>query len=471
MKVSPVERVFKFLASLQLAMIVMAALGILSATGTILEARYDATYAQKMVYQSPWMIATMILLCVNLLNVMIDRWPWKAHHSGFVLAHIGIITLILGSWVTHKFGVDGSLSFEIGRSNRFVMLSSQELVIAKPLGDGHFQPLYQEPVDFLLNPPQKYPLRVNIDGSVFEVVDYFNYAIREAKMGPSNDSEDGPAIRFQMQNERFNMTQWLRRPANAPAQELNLGPARVVMLTKEAAEAFKYSSGNIILVHPAASKEKLDYEIYTTSKNGLTKKGVISEGDTIETGWMGIQLRLLKYYEHSHEKTEFTVKEQPTGLTVSAVKVRFGGQEYTGALNEPVKIRSGDKVYIFSMRNRLLDIGFDMTLANFNVGRYQGSSRAMSYQSEVQVPGLGLTQIYMNHPLKYNGFTFYQASFQENEKGEPTTSILSVNKDPGRVLKYFGSFLIVLGTILMFYFKHYRIKIFSKLSKGEENHV
>ena len=59
----------------------------------------------------------------------------------------------------------------------------------------------------------------------------------------------------------------------------------------------------------------------------------------------------------------------------------------------------------------------------------------------------------MNQPLKYNGYTFYQASFQENEKGEATASILSVNRDPGRWVKYLGSFLIVLGTIIMFYFK------------------
>jgi cytochrome c biogenesis protein ResB len=74
----------------------------------------------------------------------------------------------------------------------------------------------------------------------------------------------------------------------------------------------------------------------------------------------------------------------------------------------------------------------------------------------------------MNEPLKHNGFTFYQASFQENQTGEATTSILSVNKDPGRWIKYLGSFLIVLGTIVMFYFKHYRLKIFSKVSTTPE---
>jgi hypothetical protein len=56
--------------------------------------------------------------------------------------------------------------------------------------------------------------------------------------------------------------------------------------------------------------------------------------------------------------------------------------------------------------------------------------------------------------LKHNGFTFYQASFTSDEQtGEPNASILSVNWDPGRWVKYLGSLLIVLGSIHMFYFR------------------
>jgi cytochrome c biogenesis protein ResB len=74
----------------------------------------------------------------------------------------------------------------------------------------------------------------------------------------------------------------------------------------------------------------------------------------------------------------------------------------------------------------------------------------------------------MNNPLKLNGFTFYQASFQENKQGQATTSILSVNRDPGRWMKYLGSLFIVLGTVVMFYFKRYRLKIFAKLGGPAE---
>ena len=61
----------------------------------------------------------------------------------------------------------------------------------------------------------------------------------------------------------------------------------------------------------------------------------------------------------------------------------------------------------------------------------------------------------MNKPLEYGGYTFYQASYQV-EEGAPPISVLSVNYDPGRWLKYVGSMLLVLGIVIMFYMNpHY----------------
>jgi cytochrome c biogenesis protein ResB len=78
----------------------------------------------------------------------------------------------------------------------------------------------------------------------------------------------------------------------------------------------------------------------------------------------------------------------------------------------------------------------------------------------VDVPGRGAVVISMNEPLKKDGYTFYQSSFEQNERGEATVSILSVNHDPGRWIKYLGSFLIVLGSSMLFWFR--RAKWFRK---------
>ena len=122
-------------------------------------------------------------------------------------------------------------------------------------------------------------------------------------------------------------------------------------------------------------------------------------------------------------------------------------------LNSILKLFSNDQVYVVQFANRRIPLGFQVALKKFEIGRYQGTLRAASYQSWVEVDGLGERLISMNEPLKHAGFTFYQASFEADEQGRPVASILSVNRDPGRALKYFGSLLIVFGTLHLFYWK------------------
>ncbi|CAN0026093.1 unnamed protein product, partial [Chrysoparadoxa australica] len=54
--------------------------------------------------------------------------------------------------------------------------------------------------------------------------------------------------------------------------------------------------------------------------------------------------------------------------------------------------------------------------------------------------------IFMNNPLKFQGFTFYQASYQQDRQGN-YSSTLSVNVDPGRPFKYGGSLMLVFGSM------------------------
>ena len=107
-------------------------------------------------------------------------------------------------------------------------------------------------------------------------------------------------------------------------------------------------------------------------------------------------------------------------------------------------------MYLVSYTNDQIGIGFDIKLNNFEVERYPGSMRAASYKSEIHVEGKKHL-ISMNEPFKKNGLTFYQASFQENEEGVPQVSILSVNYDPGRMIKYLGAILLSIGTVMLFY--------------------
>ncbi len=153
------KKILKFLASLKLAVIVIISLAILIAIGTFVEAEYDAEAAAKLVYKTPWMFTVLGALAINLAMVMYDRWPWKRRHIPFLLAHIGILVLLLGSLVTMIWGLDGTMVFGIGETNRFVQVPKQELTIWSSFDGDKYTKIFHKEVDFFLHPPQKTPVK------------------------------------------------------------------------------------------------------------------------------------------------------------------------------------------------------------------------------------------------------------------------------------------------------------------------
>jgi hypothetical protein len=226
---------------------------------------------------------------------------------------------------------------------------------------------------------------------------------------------------------------------------------------------------------PIPEKGSLKNEIYLNPSNGGLlyavfykesekpgKKGFLKEGEVFDPGFkMAMQFRILRFLPNATEDWDLQDIDHPTPLTTSAVKIIFEGKERWVLLNDMVKLFSQNAAYLLTFGNRRIDIGFPIKLKSFEVDRYKGTTRAMAYKSKVEVPEAGEYLISMNEPLKYKKLTFYQASFQE-ENGQPVASIFSVNADPGRFLKYLGSFIMSLGIILLMWFKHLDFKLAKK---------
>jgi hypothetical protein len=88
-----------------------------------------------------------------------------------------------------------------------------------------------------------------------------------------------------------------------------------------------------------------------------------------------------------------------------------------------------------------------LRLIDFQADFYPGSDVPKSFASTVLL-GDGDTSreavISMNRPLRYRGYTFYQSAYGMDPQGE-RYSVLEVVKNPGRVLPYLSSFVILAG--------------------------
>src|SRR6266480_209543 len=186
--------IFKFFASLKLAVVLLAVLIVAAIAGTIWESSFDAKVARAYVYRAPWFNLWLVLLGANLTVSALSRWPWRKHHVAFLVTHLGIITLLTGSLIGRIFGIEGTITLFKGDppANR-LLIDEHQLRIHD--SDGVLKGYRAE---FLHRPPTPRHLRDLgrlASGARLSVIDYAE-AI-DAKLNPRPlDSGGAPALHF-----------------------------------------------------------------------------------------------------------------------------------------------------------------------------------------------------------------------------------------------------------------------------------
>ncbi len=120
-------------------------------------------------------------------------------------------------------------------------------------------------------------------------------------------------------------------------------------------------------------------------------------------------------------------------------------------LEEAQSFQFGGRTYTLGLRPRRLVLPYALTLKKFNHDLYPGTQIPKNFSSQVHLvhPGKGERRdvlISMNQPLRYEGMTFYQASFGKDD----TLSILQVVRNPGWLMPYISCVLVSLGLLVHF---------------------
>jgi len=120
----------------------------------------------------------------------------------------------------------------------------------------------------------------------------------------------------------------------------------------------------------------------------------------------------------------------------------------------PQRFSYNDKEYEIAIRFKRYYYPFWLELTQFRFDRYPGTEIPRNFSSEVNILDAEKSTgrkalIYMNNPLRYEGYTFYQASFTPNE----TATMLQVVRNPSRVLPYIAVFLVGMGLLVHFLLK------------------
>jgi len=197
----------RFFASVKLAMVLLAVLIVATIAGTLYESSFDARVARAYIYNAWWFNIWLLLLCANLIFSAFSRMPWKRHHTGFLLTHLGIIVLLAGALIGRLYGVEGSMTLFKGDPPNN-LLTVDEHVLQVIDGDNSSQTVPLEMINHHPSPEKPWPLTTTPSGWTVSAIDYspaldvkmvarpvseggtsaIHFAIKTARMGQSLDS-------------------------------------------------------------------------------------------------------------------------------------------------------------------------------------------------------------------------------------------------------------------------------------------
>lgn len=118
----------------------------------------------------------------------------------------------------------------------------------------------------------------------------------------------------------------------------------------------------------------------------------------------------------------------------------------------PALVPAGGRQLAVSLRRTRYTMPMIVTLDDFRAEFHPNSDTPSSFESDVTLRTPELTRsarISMNNPLRYAGYTFYQASYAIDATGQET-STLAVVHNRSRLVPYFGTLLVGLGLAVHF---------------------
>ncbi len=494
-------RFIHLFGSLKMAMWLFVVLIVACAVGTVYESRFDAQIARYYIYEAPWFTLWLILLCITLACAAFTRLPWKKRHTGFVVTHLGIIVLLIGAMIGRHFGTEGSITLRVGEGPaRHMVTQEMALNFWGPDGD-----LYLVSFPVNLNPPsERSPHTVPLDTSdrpnvaasfqraytnLFRleprepalVFDRFSENLEEEISLIEQPGSGNPGVQLTLSSSMMGGEEIAvilqERPANRSFHNME-GLAQIVLVDRIQSPEEAGQGGMPLLQVLPDGNGRIEYSV--ADSGGETEEGVLEAGESLETGWADWTLTLEKVYAEAEYRQEVyevngssgDARVPERGLTGVRGWLTLGD----GSRSEPrwfiagetETVQAGGEVVRFGFGNRREPLPFTVELIDFDVPRDPGTENPAGFVSTLvfRDPDTGeevTDTAGMNHPAMFppgfhraltgNTYKFSQAHWEPDDLN---LSVVQVLHDPGWLLKWIGSLIIIAGIFIIFYVRPYR---------------
>jgi len=214
----------KRLGSLPFAISLLVLLALTLVLSTFLESLYGTPFAQKTFYTTLWFDAVLALIALNLICAALSRWPFKKRHVGFVITHIGIVTLLSGAFLSRLLGSEGQISVFEGETDHRITVEGHVFVMKGPAGERRIE----------LGQKNRLPIRQALPGGVGEIrlTAVREHAVRNREWieGAPGDASNR-TVWAELASESTGLRQEVRLAERGGEDDARIGPARFVLKT------------------------------------------------------------------------------------------------------------------------------------------------------------------------------------------------------------------------------------------------
>jgi len=456
-------------ASLRLAVVLLLTLALACAVATFTESRFDAEIARHYIYRASWFLAWLGVLCLNLLCVTLDRWPWQKRHLPFVITHYGIITLLVGAAVGSRFGYEAFLSLEKGAAPEGRVVLNRNIVMIQGFASPN---LYEIPFSTATKlPDAAHPRLVSIPEApadkdlVLKIDDYTPSLSMVETLVPAKDGGPGLGLRFESAMMSQNVPLALLRDSDAWRKRSFFGLATVEWAPSLDGPADPAKP----TLRLTQDGEAVRYRIFRDG--AAPKEGTLLPGIPTSLGWADWRVTLDEVLPDARIERNPSPAKAASPDSAPAIRAVLFGEGRP--VSDPVWIPSGTSQTLPNPydRDRPVAVGFGLQtkplpfaveLVSFDVPRDEGGGEPSDFVSTLRFYDLrGKTTkavAHMNYPATYpEGFwlsalglnyKFSQANWDPENLDRTTLQVLH---DPGWPFKWIGSILIVLGVAAQFY--------------------
>ncbi|WP_372946784.1 cytochrome c biogenesis protein CcsA [Mariniphaga sp.] len=456
------KKFVSFLFSMLFTGILITIFAIAIGYATFIENDYGTPTAKILIYNSRWFEILLVIIAINLIgSVFQNKLFTKKRWPGF-LFHISFVFMIIGAGVTRYYGYEGTMHIREGQSSNFIV--SEETFIKIAATDGQMVAEQEHEVKFSAYTANRFSEEVQLNGKTIQVknLQYMPSAAETVVADPNGEPIVSlMAVGEGMQRTDFNLKNGERKTVEGSTIAFNAQNENSdINLQIDQGNLYFISTDSVFVLDMSGNRAE---EITPGERYRMNTQTVYSSGN--------IHFAVRQFFQNGKTQlvyappqqggsnrdalqTEITIGNQSKNLVVYGMK---------GIIAEPfTTIIDGTEVSV-SFGSKKIELPFSIYLTDFQLERYPGSNSPSSYASEVILKD-GATEkpfrIFMNNILKYQGYRFFQSSYDTDEKG----TILSVNSDAwGTSITYFGYLIMAIGFVLTLFNRNSR---FMKLIKA-----